>query len=57
MAKHKLYEDALRIYRLREDRIEGLMDLYAEYLLKEAKYKEAGIGMYKSIMVEVLDEG
>ncbi|MCJ1431909.1 hypothetical protein MMC27_001265 [Xylographa pallens] len=43
MAKHKLYEDALHIYRRQEDRIEGLMDLYAEYLSKEAKHKEAGV--------------
>ena len=46
MAKHNLYEDALYIYRRQEDRIQGLMGLYADHLLKEAKYKEAGIGMH-----------
>ncbi|MCJ1383067.1 hypothetical protein MMC17_006180 [Xylographa soralifera] len=43
MTKHKLYEDALHIYRRQEDRIQGLVGLYAEYLSKKAKYKEAGV--------------
>ncbi|MCJ1392237.1 hypothetical protein MMC18_005104 [Xylographa bjoerkii] len=43
MTKHKLYEDALHIYRRQEDRIQGLMGLYADYLLKEAEYRKAGI--------------
>ncbi|MCJ1283838.1 hypothetical protein MMC26_003169 [Xylographa opegraphella] len=43
MTKHKLYEDALRIYRWQDDRIQGVMGLYAEYLRKEANFREAGI--------------
>ena len=57
MVKHKLYEDALHMYRRQEDRIQGLMSLYAEYLLKESHFREAGVGKYRSIIIAVSSEG
>ena len=44
MVKHKLYDDALRLYRYQEDRVKDIMGLYADHLLRESRYKDAGIG-------------
>lgn len=47
MIKHTLYDDALHLYRYKEDSLKAVMTLYAGYLMGESRYKEAGIGMYR----------
>ena len=44
VATHKLYDEALRLYRYQEDRVNDIMGLYADHLLQESRYKDAGIG-------------
>ena len=44
VGKHTLYEAALQLSRYEEDNFKGIMGLYADYLMKESRYKESGIG-------------
>ena len=44
MAKHNLYKDGLAIYRYEEDKVRAIMRLYGEYLVRESRHKDAGIG-------------
>ena len=48
MVTHKLYDDALRLYRYQEDRVKEIMGLYADHLIRESRYKDAGIGKRSS---------
>ncbi|KAA6410390.1 MAG: elongator complex 1 [Lasallia pustulata] len=41
--KHSLYVQALDLYRYQEDSLRVILRLYAEYLQRESKNKEAGI--------------
>ena len=43
VTRHSLYADALHMYRRQEDQYRAIMALYADYLLREAKYRESGI--------------
>jgi len=43
--KHKLYKEALELYRYQTARLNEIMRLYADHLNSEFKYKEAGIGI------------
>ena len=40
--KHSLYDDALRLYRYQDSQINEIMALYADYLHRSSKHKEAG---------------
>lgn len=44
MVKHSLYEAALQLSRYQDNDVKSVMGLYADYLLKESRYKESGIG-------------
>lgn len=46
--KHSLYVQALDLYRYQEDSLRVILRLYAEYLQRESKNKEAGIGISAS---------
>ena len=41
--KHKLYPEALDFYRYREDELREIMRLYADFLLQNGEFKEAGV--------------
>ena len=47
MVKHSLYEEALQMNRYQEENLKGIMPLYANYLERESRYREAGIGKFK----------
>ena len=42
--KHTLYKDALQCCRYNEEETNSIIRVYAEYLQRESKHKEAGIG-------------
>lgn len=42
--KHDLYQEALELYRYREDNLREIMRLYADHLHQTSKFREAGIG-------------
>ena len=44
MRKYQLYEDALQMYRYHEDSVKDIMGSYADHLLRESKFKDAGVG-------------
>lgn len=46
VTKYSLYDKALALYRYREEFIKGIFELYAQYLSRESKHKDAGIGSY-----------
>lgn len=46
--KHCLFAEALDLYRYHENFLVEIMRLYADYLHKIAKFKEAGIGTSES---------
>ena len=41
--KHNLYPEALDFYRYQEDKLREIMRLYADFLLQNGNFKEAGI--------------
>ena len=41
--KHNLYPEALDVYRYQEDKLSEIMRLYADFLQRNGKFKEAGI--------------
>ena len=41
--KHNLYPEALDFYRYQEDKVREIMRLYADFLLQNGNFKEAGI--------------
>ncbi|CAD6571565.1 MAG: hypothetical protein ASARMPREDX12_004578 [Alectoria sarmentosa] len=41
--KHGLYPEALDFYRYQEDKLKEMMRLYADFLLQNGKFKEAGV--------------
>lgn len=41
--KHGLYPEALNFYRYQEDKLREIMRLYADFLLQNGKFKEAGV--------------
>jgi len=42
--KHDLYQEALELYRYREEKLHEIMRLYADHLRQTSKFREAGIG-------------
>ncbi|KAM7208473.1 IKI3 family domain containing protein [Naviculisporaceae sp. PSN 640] len=46
--KHKLYQHALKIYRLEPEHLRTLTDLYAAYLRSTSQFREAGLA-YESL--------
>lgn len=46
--KHKLYQDALRLYRYDQPRLRTITDLYATYLESTSSFREAGLA-YESL--------
>ena len=40
--KHALYQDALQLCRYEEDKIQKIMELYAQHLSQRSRYKDAG---------------
>ncbi|XWW96943.1 hypothetical protein V2A60_004923 [Cordyceps javanica] len=46
--KHKLYQDALRLYRYDQSRLRTITDLYAAYLESTSSFREAGLA-YESL--------
>ena len=49
MAKHSLYDDALHMCRHAEEQIKDVMRLYADFLSRGSKHKDAGIGTRSNI--------
>lgn len=41
--KHDLYPEALELYRYQEDKLNQIMRLYADFLQRVGKFKEAGV--------------
>ncbi|KAL4964770.1 Elongator subunit IKI3 [Aspergillus stella-maris] len=48
VVKHVLYKDAIDIYKYQPEQLRNVTHLYADYLLEESKYKDAGIA-YESL--------
>ncbi|KAF8458877.1 IKI3 family-domain-containing protein [Terfezia claveryi] len=48
IVKHALYQQALGLYKYKEDKQKELMFLYAEYLDEQSRFREAGLA-YESI--------
>lgn len=42
--KHELYSDAIALHKYQQERLKGIMKLYADYLNSRNRFKEAGIG-------------
>ncbi len=54
MEKHKLYEDALVMCRYQEENYIQVMRLFAHHLHRESRFKDAGLGSYRTPVCLVL---
>jgi elongator complex protein 1 len=43
MEKHQLYGDAIELYKHKEECLQKIMFIHADYLVRKNKFKEAGI--------------
>ena len=51
MVEHQLYNPALSMYQYEAEKLNAIIELYADHLEKQSKFKDAGLGMTPSTVI------